>query len=225
MQLTFDQLPKQPVWFAYYGIDPTTNKPAHLASSGQLVPNVPSAKPTDALAHKATPGAIRFPMLRAARMYISPGEPIRLAVDGAGAPLPPMAADPNDVNYKTPWDFFELTYTKPQGTDGLFNVNLSNVQSANLPLAFQVGGLDPSTKKVVRYSRGRKPLDPAIKRGELISVRVTQALRAKVAAAAASAEQSISDWMVAAAELAIASGPVRPDQQDERVPQDLGEHA
>lgn len=60
-----------------------------------------------------------------------------------------------------------------------------------------------------RSSAGRKPLDPAIKRGELISVRVTSAMRAKVAAAAASADKSISDWMVAAAELAIARGAAR----------------
>jgi hypothetical protein len=40
------------------------------------------------------------------------------------------------------------------GTDGLFNFNLSNVQSANLPLAFQINGLDPSSRKPVDYSRG-----------------------------------------------------------------------
>lgn len=57
-----------------------------------------------------------------------------------------------------------------------------------------------------RPGAGRKPLDPQLKRGELISVRVTPALRAQVAAAATAAEQSISDWMVAAAELAIARG-------------------
>jgi len=55
-----------------------------------------------------------------------------------------------------------------------------------------------------RPGAGRPPLDPSLKRGELISVRVTPAFRAQVATAAAAAELSVSDWMVAAAELAIA---------------------
>jgi uncharacterized protein (DUF1778 family) len=60
-----------------------------------------------------------------------------------------------------------------------------------------------------RPGAGRKPLDPARRRGELLSVRVTPALRARIASAAAAADTSMSDWMVAAAELALARGSAR----------------
>ena len=59
-------------------------------------------------------------------------------------------------NYNTPWDFFETTYI-PDGTNGSFNFNLSNVQSANLPMGFHVSGAEPSTKQPVEYSRGWVP--------------------------------------------------------------------
>jgi len=142
------------VWFAYYGIDPATNKQAHADASGNLVANVPSTKPTPALANLAPPGPITFPMLTAARLYVSIGEPVLFPVDPGGIPIPPRAADPADANYQTQWDFFEVTYLPLTGTDGLFNFNLSNVQSANLPLSFEVGGADPGTKQPVNYSRG-----------------------------------------------------------------------
>jgi hypothetical protein len=93
-------------------------------------------------------------MLNAARLYVSIGEPVLFTVDSDGNPIPPRAADPTDPNYQTRWDFFEVTYIPLSGTDGLFNFNLSTVQSANLPLSFRVGGADPSTKKPVEYSRG-----------------------------------------------------------------------
>lgn len=64
-----------------------------------------------------------------------------------------------------------------------------------------------------RAGAGRKPLDPAIKRGELVSVRVTPTLRAQIIKAAAAADQSVSDWMVAAAELAIAAAPNRAQER------------
>jgi Beta-1,3-glucanase len=143
------------VWFTYYGLDPANNnKPAHADASGKIVTNVPSAEPTAALAHPAPSGPVTFPMLNAARLYVSIGEPLLFAVDPTGNPIPPRAADPTDANYQTRWDFFEVTYIPLTGTDGLFNFNLSNVQSANLPLSFHVGGSDPSTKKPVEYSRG-----------------------------------------------------------------------
>jgi hypothetical protein len=55
-----------------------------------------------------------------------------------------------------------------------------------------------------RAGAGRKPLAPGLKRGSLISIRVTLDLRAQISAAAVAAGLSLSDWMVAAAELAIA---------------------
>jgi hypothetical protein len=161
MQLTFTDdrpAPKKGVWFAYYGLDPSNNRPAHSDGTGKLVPNIPSVKATNALAIKVEPGrSYSFPMLNAARLYISVGDPILFAVGNAGHPHPPMAADPNDPNYKTPWDFFELTYIPLDGTAGLFNFNLSTVQSANIPLAFHVAGDDPSTRKPVSYTRGWLP--------------------------------------------------------------------
>lgn len=145
------------VWFAYYGLDPENgNKPAHVDATGKLVPNEPSAKPTDALSYPVPSGPIPFPMLSAGRMYVSKGAPLLFTVDAAGNPIPPNPADPTDANYEVPWDFFEITYI-PSGSDGLFNFNLSNVQSANLPLAFHVAGSDPSTRKPVDYSRGWLP--------------------------------------------------------------------
>jgi Beta-1,3-glucanase len=148
------------IWFVYYGLDPANNgKPSHLADpTGRLVPNVPSEKPTSALAIKAPTGPFTFPMLNAARMYISIGEPLALVVDAAGNPIPPSPQNPTDPNYNTTWDFFEITYI-PNGANELFNFNLSNVQSANLPLAFHVSGVEPSNKQPVDYSRGWVPGD------------------------------------------------------------------
>jgi hypothetical protein len=148
------------IWFVYYGLDPANNgKPSHLAdTSGRLVPNVPSQQPTKSLAIQVPSGPFTLPMLNAARMYISFGGPLALVVDAAGNAIPPSPQIPTDPNYNTPWDFFEITYI-PNGTNELFNFNLSNVQSANLPLAFHVSGVEPSTKQPVDYSRGWVPGD------------------------------------------------------------------
>lgn len=144
-------------WFLYYGLDPANGfKPAHLDASGKLVPNVPNAAPSADLAIPVPSDPIILPMLSAARLYVSTGAPLKFSVNTAGNPLPPVAADPTDPNYNTPWDFFEVTYI-PSGSDQLFNFNLSNVQSANLPLAFQVGGADPGTREPVHYARGWLP--------------------------------------------------------------------
>jgi hypothetical protein len=161
MKLTFvndSPGPTKDMWFVYYGLDPANNdRPSRLAdTTGRVVPNAPSAQPTDALAIPVPSTAFTFPMLNAARMYISSGGPLLLQVDAAGNPIPPSAAQPGDPNYSTPWDFFEITYI-PVGTDGLFNFNLSNVQSANLAMGFLVSGADPSTKQPVNYSRGWLP--------------------------------------------------------------------
>ena len=142
-------------WFVYYGLDSAnSNQPVHADATGRIVANVPSAEPTAALTYPVPSGPITFPMLNAARLYVSIGEPVLFTVDSAGNPIPPRAADPTDANYQTRWDFFEVTYIPLTGTDGLFNFNLSNVQSANLPLSFGVSGADPSTKEPVDYSRG-----------------------------------------------------------------------
>lgn len=157
MQIQFNNSSSK-IWFTYYGLDPAnSNKPAHADASGKLVANAPSEKPTADLSNPAPSGPIDFPMLSAARLYISIGEPLLFTVDPAGHPIPPRPADSTDPNYKTQWDFFETTYVPLAGTDGLFNLNLSNVQSANLPLSFQVSGADPSTKNPVDYSRGWLP--------------------------------------------------------------------
>ena len=158
MKLTFvndSPSTSKDIWFVYYGLDPANNgKPSHLAdTTGRLVPNVPSGKPTNALAIPVPSGSFTLPMLNAARMYISFGGPLLLQVDPAGYPIPPNSADPKDPNYNTAWDFFETTYI-PDGTNMLFNFNLSNVQSANLPMGFHVAGAEPSTKEPVEYSRG-----------------------------------------------------------------------
>ena len=154
MQILFSEASAK-AWFAYYGLDSTNNnKPAHADATGRIVANVPSAEPTAALAYPVPSGPITFPMLNAARLYVSIDEPVLFTVDSGGNPIPPRAADPTDANYQTRWDFFEVTYIPLIGTDGLFNFNLSNVQSANLPLSFRVGGADPSTKEPVEYSRG-----------------------------------------------------------------------
>lgn len=156
MNLVVNNKSGKDVWFTYYGLDPVTGKPSSMTSTGSVTPNVPSATPTDALAIKVTGLPVPFPMLNAGRLYISVGTPLLLAVDPAGNPIPPQSANPADVNYKTEWDFFETTYI-PLGSDGLFNFNLSTVQSANLPLLFHVMGVDPSTRKPVDYLRGWAP--------------------------------------------------------------------
>jgi len=145
----------QPLFFTYYGLDPNNNfKPAHADASGNLVANAPSATPTGALSHPAPATPINFPMLSAGRLYVSIGAPVLFIVDPTGNPIPPSPADPTDPNYQTRWDFFEVTYIPQAGTDGLFNFNLSDVQSANLPLTFRVTGSDPSNKQPVDYLRG-----------------------------------------------------------------------
>jgi hypothetical protein len=144
-------------WFTYYGLDPANGYvPSHVDARGRVIPNVSSTTPTDALANPVPSGPLNFPMLSAARLYISSGGPLQLSVDPAGHPRPPMPPDPTDPNYNTSWDFFEVTYI-PSGTDELFNFNLSNVQSANLPLAFHVAGVEPSTRQPVDYNRGWLP--------------------------------------------------------------------
>ncbi|HJZ96435.1 MAG TPA: beta-1,3-glucanase family protein, partial [Candidatus Solibacter sp.] len=154
MQIQFSPA-SQTLYFTYYGLDPTNNyKPAHADASGNLVANLPSAKPSDALSHPAPFTGINFPMLSAARLYVSIGAPVLFIVDPAGNAIPPQPPDPTDPNYQTRWDFFEVTYIPQAGTDGLFNFNLSDVQSANLPLTFHVTGADPSNKKPVDYLRG-----------------------------------------------------------------------
>ena len=155
MQVTFVNASKG-IWFAYYGLDPANNKPVHVDATGKVVPNAPSATPTDALAIKVSPVPFDLPMLSAARLYVTSGAPLLLSVGPDGLPIPPQAADPADLNFHTPWDFFEITYI-PTGSDRLFNLNLSSLQSANLPLAFHVAGTEPSTRQPVEYSRGWLP--------------------------------------------------------------------
>jgi len=153
MQIEF--LNAQGMWFTYYGLDPVTGKPCYCDATGQAVPSVPSEHPTAALSCRIgpTPSALDFPMLSAGRLYISSGAPLFLTVGPQGTVIPPSPADPSGPNYNTPWDFFEVTYI-PVGQDGLFNFNLSNVQSAGLPLAFHVAGQEPSTRQPVDYERG-----------------------------------------------------------------------
>jgi len=156
MEIAFADAPKNS-WFVYYGNDPANGfKPAHVTATGTLVPNVPTQTATAALSIPIPSGSFTLPMLSAARLYIAVGAPLLLSVDASGNPLPPMAADPADPNYNTAWDFFEVTYV-PQGTDELFNINLSNVQSVNIPLAFHIPGTEPSTRKPVDYCRGWAP--------------------------------------------------------------------
>ena len=155
MQVKFVNASKD-TWFAYYGLDPTNGTPLYLDATGKLVPSVPSAKPTDALSIKVTSAPLDLPMLNAARLYVSTGGPLLFPVGLDKRPLPPQPPAPTDPNYHTPWDYFEITYI-PSGSGGLFNVNISNVQSANLPLAFNVAGTEPSTRKPVDYTRGWLP--------------------------------------------------------------------
>jgi Beta-1,3-glucanase len=160
--LTFvnnSKTPTNKIWFAYYGLDPATGKRMHMAANGKLVPNVTTSKPTAALAINAAASAtFAFPQLDAGRMYVSIGKPLLFAVNELGYPTPPQSANPKDPNYNTPWDFFETTFVPQAGTTGgLFNFNLSCVQSANVPLQFSVSGTEPSTKKPVSYLRGWMP--------------------------------------------------------------------
>ena len=140
------------LWFAFYGLDPKTGEPAYVDAEGQVAPSR-SGSPISFPVPKEMP----FPPLNAARLYLSVGKPLVFPIDAGGHPIPPQSANPGDPNYTTPWDFFEVTYIPLAGTTGLFNFNLSNVQSANLPLSFQVQGEDPSTRKPVSYQRGWLP--------------------------------------------------------------------
>lgn len=156
MQVKFVNASKD-TWFAYYGLDPANGTPIYLDAAGKAVPSVPSAKPTDALAIKVTSDPFDLPMMRAARLYVSSGGPLLFSVDPAGLPQPLMPADPTKPNYPTPWDFFEINYYYQSGSDEFFGVNLSSLQSANLPLAFHIAGTEPSTRQPVEYSRGWLP--------------------------------------------------------------------
>lgn len=56
---------------------------------------------------------------------------------------------------------------------------------------------------------GRPALPAGDKRGRLISVRTTESLGERIDSAAEREERSVSDWMVAAAELALERGSTR----------------
>jgi len=141
-------------WFTYYGLDPFNgNKPSHCDASGTVYPNIPSENSNDSISFLVSSDPMPFPMLNAGRLYISIGRPLSFTVDLIGNPIPPRPADSTDPNYDILWDFFEVTYI-PIDDDGLLNFNLSNVQSAGLPLSFYSSGLEPSTRQPVDYSRG-----------------------------------------------------------------------
>lgn len=156
MQVKFVNASKD-TWFAYFGLDPASGKPIHVDATGKAVPNVPSKTPTDALTIKVSSDPFNLPMMRAARLYVSSGGPLLFAVNPDGTPQPLMPADPTKPNYHTPWDFFESNYYSQPGSEEFFGVNLSILQSANLPLAFHVAGTEPSTGKPVEYTRGWLP--------------------------------------------------------------------
>ncbi|HZY98039.1 MAG TPA: beta-1,3-glucanase family protein [Candidatus Baltobacteraceae bacterium] len=149
------------VWFAYYGQDPSNgNKQSHLVDAkGTLALSKPSGgKPTTSLAiNCATGPTFVIPQLVAGRLYVSVGGPLAFVVDPNGFPIPPVSFSSTDPNYKLMWDFFELTYQPQAGTTGLFNFNLSTVQSANLPVQFHLVGEDPSSKAPVDVRRGWEP--------------------------------------------------------------------
>ena len=152
LQLEF--LNAKGLWFTYYGLDPVSGTPCHCDARGYRQASIPSERPTDVLSFPVQ-GPLGFPMLNAARLYLS-DKPLWLTVDPAGNAIPPRPQDPQDLNYGTRWDFFEVTYI-PAGQDGLFNFNLSNVQSAGMPLSFRVAGQEPSTRQPVDYKRGWLP--------------------------------------------------------------------
>ncbi len=148
------------IWFCYFGLDPANGTPLYLADAkGTLEKSVPSSKPTTSLCQSvASSKSFVFPELNAARLYVSYGKPLALAVGGNARPIPPSAADPTDANYATKWDFFELTYVPQDGAPtGRFNFNLSVLQSANLDMQFSVKGVVPGTTMPASYRRGWLP--------------------------------------------------------------------
>jgi hypothetical protein len=151
--------PSTKIWFSYYGLDPVTGKGVHLVDAkGTVAPNKVTSTPTTALEiNVGSSKTFIIPQFNAGRMHFSFGKPLYQTVAANGLPteLSAGGADPNDKNnYKTPWDFAELTYIPQAGTTGLFNFNLSRVQSTNLPMQWSVSGQDASSKKPVSYTHG-----------------------------------------------------------------------
>lgn len=147
------------IYFCYFGLDPAKETPLYLADAkGTLAKSVPSKPTTSLCLSVGSSTSFVFPELNAARLYVSYGKPLSLAVGANARPIPPSAGDPHDPNYATKWDFFELTYVPQDGAPtGRFNFNLSVLQSANLDMQFAVKGLIPGTTTPKSYTRGWNP--------------------------------------------------------------------
>jgi hypothetical protein len=146
------------IYLCYYGLNPVNGTPLYLADTkGTLKKSVANSKPTTSFCIPAAASLV-FPQLNAARLYVSYGKPLTLSTGANARPVPPAPALPTDANYKIKWDFFELSYLPQAGsTTGLFNFNLSVLQSANLPMQFAVKGVVPGTATPVAYKRGWIP--------------------------------------------------------------------
>lgn len=152
--------PLTKVWFCYYGLDPNDGDASvYLANAAGLLKKTTANMPATNMCLKTSikPSFV-LPELKAARLYVSYGQPLTFTTGADMLPEPPNSALAKDRAYNTKWDFFEITYVPlARTTNGLFNVNLSVVQSANLNMQFTVKGLIPGRKTPVTYTRGWLP--------------------------------------------------------------------
>ncbi len=82
------------------------------------------------------------------RIYISIGQPLSLAVNGAAnGYVQPNVQNPNDPNYLIPFDWFEFTYdpapqpNNPSLDTVAFGGNTTQVDGFSIPLSFTVTGV------------------------------------------------------------------------------------
>ena len=144
------------IYMVCYGLDPKTNKPLYVvdATGKTATPPISGTASTKFAISLGSATEFVLPQLLAARIYISFGKPLSLTASSAGI-IPPVAFNAKDPNYNTPWDFFEYTYIPFAGAPGgNFGLNLSTVQSCNIPMDFRLVGQQPGTNKPKNYLRG-----------------------------------------------------------------------
>lgn len=148
------------IFLTYFGELPGTNTFVHVVQSStglEIVKNKPGKLHDVSFA--VTPGKpIDLPLLKGWRLYVSlnKGMDCVVAADGnidAGG----TAGFTGNPNFNTIYDFFEGDYSPGFVNGPLLTIDLSNVQSANIPMSYSLAGIEPSSKEPVSYLYGWKP--------------------------------------------------------------------
>ncbi len=150
------------IWLTYFGELPGTNTFVHaeLTSKGvEIVNNVSSNGKAINFSFKATPGKLMdLPLLKGWRLYVSIGKGMQVVIPANTLnPDAGTAGSASNPNLNTVFDFFEGNFDPASGVGPLLTIDLSNVQSANIPMSYSISGTEPSTKQPITFLYGWKP--------------------------------------------------------------------